>query len=69
MTDMERLKEAHARLEDMLQELVAIATQLPNADGVGKDTYFGLGQAAGLLSKTKALLGRDIDDLARPTQT
>jgi hypothetical protein len=68
MIDAAVMQQVHGRLEETLEELVTLATQLTNADGVGKDTYFALGQTAGHLSKAKALLGRDIDDLTPRTK-
>lgn len=63
MIDRPTMQQAHGQLEESLDELLAVSKLLTQLTGVGNDTYFALGQAFGLISKAKALLGRDIDSL------
>jgi hypothetical protein len=62
--DSARLKALHAVLRASYDALIRIREAgLP--DGVGTDTAFAIGEATGVLSKAKGLLGRDIDDVRR----
>ena len=51
-------KEIHAVLQQAFDALIALHGQI---DGVSPDTAYAIGEATGVLSKAKALLGRDID--------
>jgi hypothetical protein len=51
-------EEIHAILQDAFEKLAALHGQ---CDGVSTDTAFAIGEATGLISKAKALIGRDID--------
>jgi hypothetical protein len=62
----EEAKSAHATLVKAFD--LVISTRLVVA-GLSADTAFAIGEAAGALSKARALLGRDIDQatIAEPT--
>lgn len=60
MTD--DLKAAHAKLHAMVEEIHRLNAQ-GLLDGASMDTIFAVGEAMGVISKAKALLGRDIDTL------
>lgn len=62
MADIDQWKATHAALGAQLTELLMLARALT---GASSDTYFALGEAAGVISKAKGLLGRDIDDATR----
>jgi hypothetical protein len=62
MIDRERLVEMHGKLRDAWDILL---TFYPVEAGMREDTAFALGQATGLISQAKALIGRDIDDAAK----
>lgn len=57
------LKELHEKLQLMFEELGALRKD-PVLYETGTDTVFALGEVMGVLSKAKALVGRDIDDSA-----
>lgn len=52
--------EIHERLRKAFDELTPIVGQLEGDMRI--DTVFALGELTGLISKVKALVGRDIDD-------
>lgn len=54
------LEVAHATLEAAYLTVLSLRGQLEHAS---TDTIFAIGEAAGLIAKAKALLGRDIDQL------
>jgi hypothetical protein len=54
------LTEIHAVLREALEAVLSLHGQLP--DETAPDTAFAIGEAGGLLSRAKALVGRDIDD-------
>lgn len=56
--DVEQLKALHGKLQSIFDELYALKDNLPE---IGTDTAVALGESMGVLSRTKALLGRDID--------
>jgi hypothetical protein len=49
----------HETLKIAFEELVRVSG---NFEGLKMDTVFALGEALGILSKAKALVGRDVDD-------
>ena len=52
----------HAQIVGAWQIMMTIRQQgLP--DGVGNDSAMAIGEAAGILSRARALIGRDIDGL------
>jgi hypothetical protein len=64
--DIAHLRAPHAVLRASYDALIRIREAgLP--DGVGTDTAFAIGEATGVLSKAKGLLGRDTDDAGRST--
>jgi hypothetical protein len=54
------LKEIHAVLQQAFADVAALHGQMP--DGIGVDTAFAIGEALGVISKAKSLVGRDVDD-------
>ena len=58
----DKLKEAHVKLRAALHEVMDTWHML---DGASADTLLAAGEAAGIISKAKGLLGRDIDQAAR----
>ena len=53
------LTEIHAVLREALEALLSLHGQLP--DETPPDTAFTIGEAAGVLSRAKTLVGRDIN--------
>ena len=64
-TALDRLKLAHDMMASALQAVVGTAAYIVNGSDFSPDTAFAMGEAAGAISKAKALLGRDIDDMER----
>jgi hypothetical protein len=64
MTDQEWLMQMHRHLQTALDNILS---ECPPRErpGLKLDTAFAIGQAAGMISQAKALIGRDIDDAAR----
>jgi hypothetical protein len=62
---MSDLAAIHATLQRAYDE---VATLYRNVDGVSPDTAFAIGEALGVLSKAKALVGRDIDQAREPKE-
>jgi hypothetical protein len=62
--DIEKLKDWHARLADLRNTLMELYADGAPA-GLGMDTALAIGEAAGIISKAKAMIGRDIDDAER----
>jgi|HubBroStandDraft_2_1064218.scaffolds.fasta_scaffold266708_2 hypothetical protein len=60
--DIGELKRWHAVLHAQYEEMCALVFH-GCPEGLSTDTAAALGFAVGSLSKAKALLGRDIDDL------
>lgn len=58
-----RLKEVHGKLRIALHEVLDTWNML---DGASTDTLLAVGEAAGIISKAKGLLCRDIDQATRP---
>jgi hypothetical protein len=59
--DVEGLRALHAVLQECWTSLMAVRSAgMP--DGSSTDTSFAVGEAAGVIAKAKALVGRDIDD-------
>lgn len=52
----------HATLQGIFNELFRVSL---DKNGLSVDTIFALGEALGVVSKAKALVGRDIDDAQR----
>jgi hypothetical protein len=50
-------KDIHRTLQVVFEELLCVS----NFDGLSLDTIFALGEALGIITKAKALVGRDID--------
>jgi hypothetical protein len=66
MTKIARWKDTHQALAEISAQLIALGPAgSPDLDGVSSDTLFALGEAAGIVAKVKALLGRDIDQAVR----
>ena len=62
MTDGPKPLETHR----ILTEAYKLVAQLyPVKEPISSDTAFAIGEALGVLSKAKALVGRDIDDIRR----
>lgn len=62
--NIERLKALHGVLREMQDALLRVKEAgLP--DGIGSDTAFAIGEATGVLSRPKGLVGRDVDDARR----
>ena len=62
--DLARMKALHGVLREMQDALLRVKEAgLP--DGIGSDTAFAIGEAAGVLSRAKGLVGRDVDDAGR----
>jgi hypothetical protein len=59
---MEELRALHALLQRAADELVEFRFRGAVPDSLSSDTAFAIGEALGVLSKAKALVGRDIDD-------
>lgn len=57
--DIMTREEVHAHLRDVYELLTVLYGRLPV--DTAPDTAFAIGEAAGVLSKAKALVGRDID--------
>lgn len=58
--DATGMKQLHEKLTQVFDTLVT----LPEGgwpEGISSDAVFALGQASGIVSKAKALVGRDID--------
>jgi hypothetical protein len=53
------LQEVHGVLREALDRLARLHGEL---DSVSTDTAFAIGEALGMISRAKALVGRDIDD-------
>lgn len=64
--DILRMKALHAVLRASYDAMLRVR-EAGMPDGVGSDTAFAIGEATGVLSKAKGLLGRDIDDAGGPT--
>lgn len=64
MTDNPEMVALHATLQKAYE--LVLTLRVPDwPEGIGSDTAFAIGEAAGILSKAKALVGRDIDDARR----
>ena len=60
---VDRLKAVHGKLRTALHEVLETKDML---DGASTDTLLAIGEALGIISKAKGLLGRDIDQASRP---
>jgi hypothetical protein len=58
MTNIERLKQAHAKLREALN---VVQSTRDLVDGASTDTLLAIGETFGTIAKAKALVGRDID--------
>lgn len=53
-------QQVHALLQQAFDDVCGLYGRIDT--GLGCDTAFAIGEAAGVLSKAKALVGRDIDN-------
>jgi hypothetical protein len=70
LTDSTQLKRWHTELVGAYEALMKLSNEgLGGAwpAGISNDSVMAIGQAAGIVSKAKALIGRDIDD-AKPAE-
>jgi hypothetical protein len=60
MTEMKTLVHVHETLRQAFEKVLGLSEgEWP--DGLSQDSVFAIGEAIGILSKAKALVGRDID--------
>jgi hypothetical protein len=62
MMSVTKLQAAHERLREALTNVMGTWQMV---DEASTDTCLAIGEAAGIISKAKGLLGRDIDQMQR----
>lgn len=62
MSQLEEMKRMHAKLEEAHRLARSLS---PLRVAISADTAMAIGESVGILSRARALMGRDIDDLVR----
>lgn len=61
MADIDGLIALHNRVHAVYNDLLGLCDAI-GTEGLSSDTVFAIGEAAGIASRAKALVARDIDD-------